>query len=314
VLPAVVLTAAARELGMSFLGTRSTRLGLPQGAEAAEGFGRGGWVRVIGRTGESTADTSLGDLDFDAQTAGIEAGIDLYRTSADDGSGDQAGVYAGYASGWGDVGGLDGGSRSGSYTLRGTSLGAYWTHVGAGGWYVDAVVQGTWYSARTSSPEDIGASTDGFGWLTSLEGGYPIALDEHQSIVPQLQLVYGETRFDDADDGYATFEFDDGTSLLGRAGLRWQRTDDIDLGEGVTLVTPYIEASLWHAFEGDGTVAIGGEDVDVSISETWATIGLGGTAQLAPGAALFGDVAYEVSVDGVERQSVSGRAGLKLTW
>ena len=66
-------------------------------------------------------------------------------------------------------------SRTGSMNLNSWSAGGYWTHVGPGGWYLDAVLQGTWYYGSAST-QFARLNTDGTGFIASLEGGYPLRL------------------------------------------------------------------------------------------------------------------------------------------
>ena len=65
-------------------------------------------------------------------------------------------------------------THTGSMNLDAWSAGGYWTHVGPGGWYLDAVLQGTWYGGSAST-QFARLNTDGTGFIASLEGGYPFA-------------------------------------------------------------------------------------------------------------------------------------------
>ena len=58
--------------------------------------------------------------------------------------------------------------------LNSWSAGGYWTHTGPGGWYLDAVAQGTWYYGSAST-QFARLNTDGTGFIGSLESGYPFA-------------------------------------------------------------------------------------------------------------------------------------------
>nr|WP_231712257.1 autotransporter domain-containing protein [Vineibacter terrae] len=56
-------------------------------------------------------------------------------------------------------------------------MGAYWTHLGPSGWYLDAIVQGTIYVVSSDAHRGIPKmKTDGGGVAASLEGGYPFQL------------------------------------------------------------------------------------------------------------------------------------------
>ena len=66
--------------------------------------------------------------------------------------------------------------RGGSNEFDGYSIGGYWTHFGPSGWYLDGVLQGTWYDFSTKPRRFLETDTDGFGLAASLESGYPIHL------------------------------------------------------------------------------------------------------------------------------------------
>lgn len=126
-------------------------------ADAATGEGerrKAVWARIFGETGE-VGYGSKGTIarysnfekhgaSYDFGLAGAQIGMDLYRRLNDNGTRDIAGVYLGAGRVDSDVKAVYGG-KAGSTTMNGYSLGAYWTRKGASGWYVDAVLQGTWY-------------------------------------------------------------------------------------------------------------------------------------------------------------------------
>ena len=66
-----------------------------------------------------------------------------------DGGDDFAGVYGAYGEGDGDVRHFTG-VKAGKDDFDACSIGAYWTHLTPTGWYVDGVVQGTWYDMKAS--------------------------------------------------------------------------------------------------------------------------------------------------------------------
>ena len=64
-------------------------------------------------------------------------------------------------------------------------------HAGPGGWYLDAVLQGTWYYGSAST-QFARLNTDGTGFIGSLEGGYPFSwpqLGPGFVIEPQGQIL-----------------------------------------------------------------------------------------------------------------------------
>ena len=113
---------------------------------------------------------------------------------------DRAGLYGAYGDVHADVNGLVTNpaatayvlNRTGSMNLNSWSAGGYWTHTGPGGWYLDAVLQGTWYYGSAST-QFARLNTDGTGFIASLEGGYPFSwsqLGPGFVIEPQGQILW----------------------------------------------------------------------------------------------------------------------------
>ena len=113
---------------------------------------------------------------------GFQGGIDLLRGPVIPGGYDRAGLYGAYGDVHADVNGLVTNpaatayvlNRTGSMNLNSWSAGGHWTHTGPGGWYLDAVLQGTWYYGSAST-QFARLNTDGTGFIASLEGGYPFS-------------------------------------------------------------------------------------------------------------------------------------------
>ena len=107
---------------------------------------------------------------------GVQAGFDVWRGSFIPGHHDAAGVYFAYGNSAMDVNGLVTNpaatgyvfSQTGKLDLDAYSGGAYWTHYGPGGWYLDAVLQGTGYAGSATTAVSK-LPTDGAGFIASLE-------------------------------------------------------------------------------------------------------------------------------------------------
>lgn len=179
----MAVPALANRFGLAMLGTYHDRNGEDY-ADAATGAGdrrKAAWGRVFGDTGTAKhgGQGALGRLNrferhgpsYDFDLAGFQAGLDLYRQQHSDGTRDTAGFSVGAGRITGDVNAVYGG-KAGSVSMDGYTLGGYWTRKDATGWYVDAVVQGTWY-AQIEATSIFGESlrSDGWGLAASLEGG-----------------------------------------------------------------------------------------------------------------------------------------------
>jgi len=218
------------------LGTLHERMGgdaqmLGSGDDGSyEGTPDGAWARIVGFWGHRSGDPRGiygGEPEFDYDFGAAQGGLDLYRREGADGSRDNAGLYAAFGHGDIDVThnllGLI--FKAGEGKFDAWSIGGYWTHFGPSDWYVDAVVQGTWYDASMSGARGLReGDTTGTGFAASLEGGYPFHFGESWVIEPQAQLVYQVLDFDEFNDGAADVRFSDLDSLAGRIGARLARS------------------------------------------------------------------------------------------
>lgn len=87
-------------------------------------------------------------------------------------------------------------SHTGRVDLDAYSNGAYWTHYGPNGWYLDAVPQGTFYQGNATT-HFASFPITGNGLVTSLESGYPIPLPFGPRCVlePQVQVIWQHVGF-----------------------------------------------------------------------------------------------------------------------
>ncbi|NKC05123.1 autotransporter outer membrane beta-barrel domain-containing protein [Ochrobactrum haematophilum] len=244
----------------------------------------GAWGRVFGehfsnRWGGSVDASATGDL------TGFQTGLDILRRTTDSGHRDHAGLYFAYSNyNSSSVRGFAQGVQDlsvGELTLKGPSVGAYWTHFGPTGWYLDAVVQSSWYDADATSLYNAGLSTKATGYTASLEAGYPIRFGEEDRwlIEPQAQLIYQDVSVDGAHDQYSDVNWDTGKAWTGRLGARLQYTRRDERG---TLWQPYARFNLWHSFSGNDTVSFGPSSpaIENRFGDTAFEIGGGITARL----------------------------------
>lgn len=324
----LALPAMANRFGLVMLGTYHDRNGEDYADARTESGERryAAWGRVFGETGAARQGGSgaLGRLnsftrngpDYDFDVAGLQTGLDLFRRQAVDGTRDIAGLYVGAGRITGDVDAVYGG-RAGSASMYGYSLGGYWTRKGPGGWYVDAVVQGTWYDqveARSIFGERL--KSNGWGLTASLEGGYPIALGAGWTIEPQAQFIYQHVSLDGGADSFGWTKYDDTDALYGRVGARLTK----DWSLGGRAVTTWARANLWHSFGADAkttfTNLAGNFPVTLKtgLGGTWAQLGLGVSGRVADNVSLFAAADYNFAVGEGKGHSLGGRAGIRVTW
>ena len=191
------------------------------------------WGRFFGQTVHNRY-SAFADPRADGNLGGFQGGIDLLRGPLIPGGYDRAGLYGAYGDVNSDVDGLVTNpaatayvlNRTGSMNLDAWSAGGYWTHVGPGGWYLDAVLQGTWYYGSAST-QFAKLNTDGTGFIASLEGGYPFSwpqLGPGFVIEPQGQILWLMVSFRHDYDGLGDVALGDTTGPSGRIGLRTKWT------------------------------------------------------------------------------------------
>lgn len=305
-------------------GYRCTVTTQPSAATPASNrsYASAGWARLIGQHGNRDGGSwgiYRNGPNYSYDLYALQAGLDLYRGYNADGSRDHAGVYAAIGRIEGDVTHFNG-IRAGTNTIDGYSLGAYWTHFGPSGWYLDGVLQGTWFDAVADSRRLIKLKREGFGFAASLEGGYPIALGNGWIIEPQAQLVYQTLVNGSGSDGAALVRFSDVDSLAGRLGARLARSWTLEEGTAqnrARFMTAWLKASLWNEFRGDPRTSFSSETGPISfrsdLGGAWAEIKAGLDTQITKNTALYASAGYSVGLNG-RSHAYDGRLGLKTSW
>jgi fibronectin-binding autotransporter adhesin len=252
---------------------------------------------------------------FDDNMIAVQAGLDLYRDVHDDGARDFAGVLSSVGHGHGGVTNYDD-TSAGNDRFDSYSIGGYWTRFGAKDWYLDGVVQGTWYDAKSSN-EEQSLSTHGFGTTLSLEGGYPFAFASGWSLEPQSQVIYQSLHLNSANDSSAHVQFRDADSLAARLGGRASRTWEWDQTSKPRLLSGWFFANLWHEFKSDAVTLFSSQTGNIpfhsDLGGSWWELGTGLSAQLSKSASLYATISYDKGFnDGVK--AVNGNLGMRINW
>jgi outer membrane autotransporter protein len=343
-----VVQPIARQLGMTTLGTLHDRsgdtllnanMGTPcsSGGDTRDTIATkapvkplpdcpyiGWWGRVLGQQIDNHY-RAFADPRASGQLLGFQSGIDLWRGEWIPGHRDVAGIYVGYANAGVDVNGLVTNEAATAYVLRKTgslnldawSGAAYWTHYGPGDWYLDAVAQATHYQGAAST-QFASLSTTGFGFVSSLETGYPIRLPLFGPgfvLEPQAQIVWQRVSFDDANDGLGDVALGTTSGASGRIGLRGKWTVVSDSGQ---VWQPYVRANLWRDWGAQATAIYSGADL-VPLLEQATRLQLGGgmSVRMTANVSLYANADYQFAVgntDGGRRDGVRGAAGVRYTW
>ena len=203
-----VVQPMARQLGLTTLGTLHERIGdtltLANAGGDSAGWSRADWGRFFGEQIDNRYQ-AFADPRASGWMGGFQGGLDLWRGSFLPGHRDAAGVYFAYGHSDLGVNGLVTNSAASGYVLTHTgtvnlnaySTGAYWTHYGPSGWYIDAVLQGTYYNGDATT-QFAQLPANGLGFTSSLEAGYPVPLPLGPRFVlePQAQIIWQQVTFD----------------------------------------------------------------------------------------------------------------------
>lgn len=318
------LPSMALFFGQTLLDTLHERVGDEEDLKYGERINRpwsGTWGRIIGQHGQNDGDR-LGIYgtgpEFNYNLGAIQIGHDFYRGESNDGSRNHIGLYGAGGHLTGDVTHVTTQQSAGDDTLTNYSIGGYWTHFGPSGWYLDGILQGSWYDAKGASLYLPALQTDGEGVAASLEGGYPFAYKKNTIIEPQAQLIYEEIGFDDASDNAATVKFQNINSVIGRLGVRfaqtWQWDESIDYKRLIGWVRP----NFWHNFKGSPQTLFSYEGgylpFSSEIGGSWLGINLGADAKISQTISIFANATYENRITGTNSYAYNGKLGVRTAW
>ena len=319
-----VVQPIARQMGLQTLGTMHQRIGdtltlANTGGEGA-GLARSDWARFFGQ-GIDNRYEAFADPRASGWMGGFQGGVDVWRGSFLPGHRDATGVYLAFANSDIDVHGLVTNaaatgyvqSRTGTLGLNAYSAGGYWTHYGPSGWYLDAVLQGTYYNGNATT-QFANLPINGSGFVSSLEGGYPIPLPLGPLFVlePEAQIIWQQVSFNQANDGLGPVALGTTSGATGRLGLRGMWTI---IGENGQVWQPYVRANVWRDWGAEATTTFGIDPVPLIEEATRLEFAGGVTAKLGGGVSLYAQAGYQFAPDNAFiRNGIQGDIGLRYVW
>ncbi|MPV57764.1 autotransporter outer membrane beta-barrel domain-containing protein [Burkholderia sp. HI2761] len=304
--------AVARQLGLLQIDTFHDRQG-EQGLLSENGPMPASWARVWG--GNSNI-KQKGDVtpSFDGTVWGMQVGQDLYADTSPSGHRNHYGFFLGFARAVGDVNGFALAQQDlgvGTLQVNAYNLGGYWTHIGPGGWYTDAVLMGSALTVRTHSNDNVNGSTNGNAFTGSVEAGFPVALGNGLTLEPQAQLVWQWLSLDHLNDGVSSVMWNNGNTFLGRLGARLQWAFDAN---GVSW-KPYLRVNVLRSFGADDKTTFGGTTtIGTQVGQTAGQIGAGLVAQLTKRGSVYATLSYLTNLGGEHQRTITGNAGVRWAW
>jgi outer membrane autotransporter protein len=279
------------------------------------------WGRLFGQQIDNHYQ-AFADPRASGQVAGIQTGVDVWRGSFIPGHSDTAGLYFAYGNGKVGVDGLVTNPAATAYILQHTgsvnlnaySLGGYWTHYGPTGWYIDAVLQGSFYNGNATTPF-ANLPTNGTGFTSSLEAGYPILLPwfgPRFVLEPEGQIIWQHVSFQDANDGLGPVGLGTTSGASGRLGLRGKWTISDPAGR---VWQPYLLANVWRDWGANATTMFGPDPVPLLERATRLEFAAGFSAKLLPGLSLYAQAGYQFATSSEQRRDgVKGDFGVRYSW
>ncbi|MBE7183085.1 MAG: autotransporter outer membrane beta-barrel domain-containing protein [Methylobacterium mesophilicum] len=306
-----VVLPAARELALAAAATFNERRGdqpLVQGG----GNLPASWARVYGQDFERKWSGTVAPS-LDGEVVGFQIGQDLFSRETASGATNRFGLFfgadriegdvKGQALGWNDL-------AVGDLALDARHFGGTYTCLAPQGWYVDALLMGSWFSGDATARSGEGIDVDGSGVTASLETGIPLAPTPRLRLEPQAQLIWQSLSFDSTGDRFSAVAFDADDSVSGRLGLRLEGAFEA----GTMRLRPYLKANLWHDFSAGQTVRFNDTPITTEVEGTALEAGGGMVADLKDRFSLFANADYRTDLDGGRQRILEGNLGLGIRW
>lgn len=304
------LFPAAQQIVQGMLGTYHERMG-DQRQQQRTGAFPAGWGRVYGSSSRQGFAGTVSPT-LDSSITGFQVGSDVYAGTLDDGLLQRLGFFVGHSRLRGNVKGFNDGWQdkdAGKTTLRGDSLGVYWTLIGANQAYLDLVLMGTRLDGHNESDRGVKMKTRGHNLAASAEVGWPIPVTRDWVVEPQAQVIVSKTKLDSRNDGISDVSFDADTSLTTRLGVRLRG----DYHVRDMPFQPYARANIWHTSAGQNTVTFNDvTDIDTEQKSTTLGLSVGATLQVATGVSVYSEVGYNRNLDSHTFNGREGTIGLRM--
>lgn len=282
---------------------------------AASAAGRAIWARIDAAHSRVTPAFSTTGTGYMIDSWRLQAGADGQVFAGDTGT-LVGGVTLHHGEAQAEISSVFG---RGKIKSSGTGFGGALTWYGASGFYADAQAKLNWFDSDLSSTtagRQLAKGKGGFGYAFGLELGQRFALSERWSLTPQAQLIYSRVGADSFVDPFgARVALTDGDSLRGRLGISadYRQSWRDNAGQQVNA-SFYGIANLRYEFLDGTTATVAGTPLTSRGERLWGGIGLG--AKYETGRyALYGEVEAQTSLAHfADSHSITGRAGLRVSW
>jgi outer membrane autotransporter protein len=176
------------------------------------------------------------------------------------------------------------------------------------------VAMGSFYSGNAAT-QFANLATNGTGFISSLEAGYPIPLPwfgPRFVLEPEGQIIWQQVSFHNDNDGLGPVGLGTTSGASGRLGLRgkWTITDPAG-----RVWQPYALANVWRDWGAGATTAFGPDPVPLIEQATRVEFVGGLSAKLLPGLSLYSQAGYQFATSSQQRRDgVKADFGLHYGW
>ncbi|WP_377847649.1 autotransporter outer membrane beta-barrel domain-containing protein [Bosea sp. UC22_33] len=283
--------------------------------DTANAAGRAIWARIDAAHSRVTPAFSTTGTNYMIDSWRLQAGADGQVFASEAGT-LVGGVSLHHGEALADIASVFG---RGKIKAAGSGFGGALTWYGASGFYADAQTKFSWFDSDLSSTtagRRLAKGKGGFGYALGLELGQRFAISDAWSLTPQAQLSYSRVDADSFVDPFgARVALTDGDSLRGRLGLSadYRQSWRDSAGRQVNA-SFYGIANLHYEFLGGTTATVAGVALTNRGERLWGGLGLG--AKYETGRyALYGEVEAQTSLAHfADSHSITGRAGIKVSW
>jgi outer membrane autotransporter protein len=178
------------------------------------------------------------------------------------------------------------------------------------------ILQGTSYGGGAGT-EFAHLKTSGSGFISSIEGGYPIALPQFGPgfvLEPQVQVLWQWAGFDAGNDGLGPVALGTTSTTTARLGLKGKWTITTDGGQ---VWQPYVRANYWSDFGGTASTLFTPDMVPLISHGQYMDFNAGFNTNINANLSAYVDAGYQFAVSndgGGKRNGVKGTAGLRYQW
>jgi len=206
------------------------------------------------------------------------------------------------------------GSNIAKVTADGYGAGASLSWNSTQGFYGDLVGQFTSYKVDVNAAGGIKGSFDGLTYSLSGEAGYRFDMDGSVRLVPQGQLVWRGSRFQNLTDS-STLEINwkEKSVVTGRLGLALEGGNPVS--RGGNGFTAYLIANLLHNFGDGGRLRASGLETVSKQRRTWGELRVG-VNLISPdnGFTLFTEAGFSHTFDSKKYSGFRGVAGFNYNF